>query len=127
MLWSYTKREQATGDAPQKRPLNHLHEERRFRPSTFQRRADDVVLEHYLQALGEARRKFAPSLNLLESVDLNGTAPQGLHEDIRRCDCILHREIDTDSTDRRHCVSGIAYAEQSRPIPATQSVHRDRQ
>src|SRR5262249_25362577 len=81
MLWSYTKREQGPGDTAQQRPLKHLHEERCLRPSAFQRRADDVVLQYYLQALGEACGKFAPSLDLLECFDRNRSTPQRLRKD----------------------------------------------
>jgi hypothetical protein len=65
MLWPYSKREKATGNPAQKRPLKHLHEEWRLRPSASQGRADNIVLQHYLQALGEAGGKFAPPLHSL--------------------------------------------------------------
>jgi len=113
-------------NAPQQRPLQELHEKRGLWPLALERRADDVVLHQDLYALGDARGKFTALLHSLKCSKRYSPAEQGLNEDIGGGDRILYRQINADAADGRHGVGGVSYAEQPRPVPATQPVNGNR-
>ena len=48
---------------------------------------------------------------------------QPRHQDIRRGDRVLDRQVDPHAADRRHRMRGIADAQQARPKPGIQPVH----
>ena len=109
--------------------MHQFHEPGRPRPLVLvrERRPDQIVLHDDLQALGDARRKFAALLDAFERVDRYRSTPQRLGENIGGSYRVLHREIDADAADRRHGVRGVADADEARPVPAPQAVHFDGQ
>ena len=84
-----------------------------------------------LECLGNASGERAAALDLGKRAFGNGRSPllgqaEYRTKDARGSDRILNGEIDTDSTDRRHGVSGIADAEQAGNMPPAQAVDLDR-
>ena len=83
-----------------------------------QQPADDPVLGKLLKLLDDTRREHPPILHLVkEGIDVFAGS-QRPRQRIRRGNCVLDGEIDSNPADRRHCVSGIADRKQSRSIPA---------
>jgi len=52
---------------------------------------------------------------------------QSVGEQVRGCDCVLDRQIDSHSSRRRHRMSGVSDAQQARqvPLPQTIQLHRE--
>ena len=73
-----------------------------------------TICRRWVKRVGNSRRRCT----LLERFHRHGSVAQRLRQNIGGGNCILHREIDTDPADRRHCVRCISYAEQSWPVPA---------
>ena len=98
-------------------------ERRRERSGAAQHPGNDPALDGDLQPLRHARRPLAPLLDLAQAIDGEVSLPQRFEKNVGCRHGILDREIDADAADRRHGVSGVANAQQTRPMPIDQSVH----
>ena len=104
------------------------HGERRLRRGgAAQHVADDAILDRHLNALRHARRRFAAALYGTQIVQRGAALAQSRHQDVRRGDRVLDRQVDADAADRRHRMRRIADAQQPGTKPGVQPVHRDGQ
>ncbi|MGB7750828.1 MAG: hypothetical protein WCF88_04690 [Candidatus Acidiferrales bacterium] len=78
-----------------------------------------------LEALRYACGEFAAALDFAKMVIADGAFCERRGEFVRGGDRILNREIDSDSTDWRHGMRGIADAEKPGARPLAQAVHGD--
>ncbi len=81
----------------------------------------------YLQELRDTCGELAPILNARQHRLCNSPLAQRIAQQIGRGDGILNREVDADTSHRRHSVRRIADAQQSRPMPLPQPVDLHRQ
>src|SRR5262249_62378451 len=122
MLRPYAERQHAARNAPQQRPLQHLHEKWRFRSLAAERRADDVILHENLHALSKASGKFASLLHGTERFVRYRATAQGLGKNIGGSHGVLLRQIDADTAKRPHCVRRVADKKQALAIPTAPAI-----
>ena len=121
---------------PIKRAGNCRAHGQAFKPLQEKRRAGVLLLRkasapetrflrQHLKGLDHLGGEFAPALHLLEIARiLRHAFLQHRPQDIGRRHRVLDGQIDAHAADRRHGVGGIADAEQARPRPLLQPVHR---
>ena len=80
-----------------------------------------------LDALRHTRRKFAAALHLGKNIFRHTPFAQSVGQQVRGRDCVLDRKIDSHTSGRRHCVSGVSNAQQARPVPLPQTVQLHRE
>lgn len=71
-----------------------------------------------LECLRSAHRFLSMMLDLLQAVGCQGVGTQRFRQDVGGCNGILQRDVDSDASNRRHGVRGVANTEQSwrRPL-----------
>ena len=82
---------------------------------------DEPVLQKDLESLRRPRRKRAAGLYRLQSRIGDPAVGEPRSQNIGGGNRVLDREIDADAADRRHCMSGVADAEEARPVPYPQA------
>ncbi len=96
---------------------------RRDRPGGPQYARNHLILNKYLNCLGDFNGKFPPGLDARETfIRRTRLAQQGLRQQIGGRDGVLNRQIDADAADRRHGVSGVADAQKAGLVPQRQTV-----
>ena len=87
----------------------------------------ECLVREDLHCLRDAGRKLAALLDLCQPPFRDPSFAQRIGQQVCGGNRILNRQVDTDSSGRRHSVCSIAYAQQSRPIPLPQAVDLHRQ
>jgi hypothetical protein len=128
MLAPDAEADQARGyPAQERKPLEQSQRKRHLvehRLADNQRRQHAVV-HRTLRALDDLGRKHAPLLHFLqERIDIL-TPRERRRENVRGSDSVLDREIDADSSDRRHGVRRITDRKQAGTPPSLEPVERD--
>ena len=85
---------------------------------------DDGILDEDLELLGRTGREIAPSLDLVQVLQRHRAAAQARGQNVGGRDRILDGKVHTDAADRRHCMIGIADAEQAGPGPFLDTIDR---
>ncbi len=80
-----------------------------------------------LHLLGHDRRELSSPLNQCQSRFGDPSFAKRISQQVSCGHRVLNREIDSYSASRRHGVCRVAYAQQSGPIPLSQTVNLDRQ
>ena len=107
---------------------DQAHQQRRLHLAVaLQRDADDVVLHDHLHALGHPHWKFPPLAHRSQFFFAGAAIYKLAGQKVRGRHRILHREVDADSTDRRHRMGGVADAKQAGPGPTLQAIDRHRE
>lgn len=117
------------GNASQERPvLNYSQRQWNFeRLGAAEDAPNHIFLHQNLQPLHGARRELPPSLNCGKVVVGERTRAESRSQNVGCGDCVLNREIDSYSSDGRHCVGGIADAQKSRTPPPAQPIDLNRE
>src|SRR2546426_6391403 len=111
-----------------KRPERPDNERRLHSSACAEHPLDDIVLNQELHSLSDARWQLASLLHLPQRVDRNARASPKLRNQNPRCrDCILYREVDPHSGDRRHRVRCVSNAEEPGSTPLAQAIDLNRQ
>ena len=98
------------------------HERRLHLRLDVEQRGQEAVLDCDLDRLDHPHWKHAPALDRPQVSRHRRAARESRIEHVRRGDRILNGEIDADAADRRHRVSRVADAQESRTIPFAQAV-----
>jgi hypothetical protein len=88
-------------------------------------RTEEPFVREDLKTLGDARGEFATLLHGTKMLIADGALCERCGEFIRGGNRILNREIDSDSTDWRHGMRGIADAQEPGARPLAQAIHGD--
>ncbi len=103
---------QAGGESAQERqrPEKPQKQRRRQLSATVQNAANDAVLQNYLQPLRRPGRKIPVPLHRIEVLFGHRALKKARSQDIGGGNGVLHGEIDSNTTYRRHGMGGIADA-----------------
>src|SRR5579875_164424 len=123
--WLCSKTDEVSGKVAQAWKLGG-HADRQREPRRLlrlERGAGHALLDSRLKHLSEACWPHALALDCREVMHAQVSAFERFDQFISRNDRILDCQIDADPSNGRHCVSRVPDTEQTRPVPALQSIH----